>query len=218
MVLLAPMDNMISLALFLRQHRPLAGILIDSPSSPLILAASSYGVKLALLNAKLPRGQNPSLTRLIASKIDLILPATEADYTQLSLAGAKAERMPGWCCDLSSASLLGSGSWLLSQPDGKDLSLLAQGLGRTPSWMAAHTIKGEEALVAQVHLALLAAQGLQPGRGKLRTIVVPAEGRWDERWDMRDEFESRGLTVDTWTHPGGSCESLLPLPDPPMPY
>lgn len=213
--MLAPMNNAICLSLFLRQHRPLAGILVDSPSSSsLVLAASGHGVKLALLNAKLPAvHRSPSLPHLL-SKFDLVLPATESDHSQLSIAGADLERMPGWCPDLSSASILGSGSWLLSQPDTKDLTLLQQALGRAPSWIAAHLEAGEEAVVAQVHMALLAARGLHAGGGKLRTIVVPAEGRWDERWEIREVFESRGLTVDSWTYPGAICESLSTSPAP----
>ena len=210
--MLAPMDNAICLSLFLRTWQPLVGLMVDSPlSSPLVLAASRHKVKLALLNARIPGGLTPPLTHQVLSKFDLVLPASELDYAQLSLApggGGDTQRMPGWCGDLSSASILGSGSWILSLPHEKDLCLLHQGLGKTPTWLAAHAHQGEEAVLAQIHLSLLSSRGLLPGGSKLRTIVVPAEGRWDQRFEIRDEFESRGLTVDSWTHPGATCESI----------
>ena len=212
------MDNAICLSLFLRRWQPLTGIIIDSPFSPqLILAASSHGVKLALLNAKLPADlvrwhSSAANHSRVLSNFDFILPSSEHDYTQLQLFGADLEKMPGWCGDLTSASTLGSGSWLLSQPQGKDITLLTQQLGQTPTWIAAHTEPGEEAVVAQVHLALLSSssQGGAPGQKMLRTIVSPAGGGWDRRFEIRGEFEALGLTVDNWTHPGATCESHTP--------
>ena len=75
------------------------------------------------------------------------------------------------------------------------------GLGRRPTWIAAHTQPGEEHLVARVHLRLTAKL---PG---LRTIVVPAEGSRCAglRRALREEH---GLAVDMWAGAGGSCECV----------
>ncbi|KAG1655366.1 hypothetical protein FOA52_012093, partial [Chlamydomonas sp. UWO 241] len=216
-VQLVPLDNTLCIRLFLRAWRPQAGIVMNSPLYPSLVAmAAQHGVRLALLNASLSGDEvlrwhsyvtYRSLLSNLLAKFDLIVPLSDMDFGHFCLFGAEMRQMPGWCGDLKHASALGAGMWYLSKPAPEDVKALRQGLHGRPTWVASHTVPGEEALAARVHKRLA---GSVP---HVRSVMVPADPARSAAVAacLRDEH---ALTVDEWAGPGADYNGdVLLVPD-----
>ena len=97
-----PFDTPGAVRRFLRRHRPLAGVLMETETWPnLLLEAEAQGVPMVLANARLSEksaamGQRyAALLRPAVRSLDLVLAQTEADGWRLSRMGARLVRVCG---------------------------------------------------------------------------------------------------------------------------
>eukprot|EP00955_Chlamydomonas_euryale_P077630 362982-Chlamydomonas_euryale.AAC.19 len=132
---------------------------------------------------------------------------SDLDFGHFCLFGAEMRQMPGWCGDLKHASALGAGMWYLSKPAPGDVKALRRALHGRPTWVASHTVAGEEALVARVH------GRLRPQVPRVRSVVVPSDPR--RAAAVADTLATgHGLSVDVWSGPGATYDGdVLLVPD-----
>ncbi|KAL6757321.1 3-deoxy-D-manno-octulosonic-acid transferase-domain-containing protein [Haematococcus lacustris] len=207
---MVPLDNPVSATMFMRHWRPQVGILMESPFLPsLVAAARRYGVKLALLNARMStedllkwhtsRGRRRMLKQMVDS-FSLIIPQSDMDVGHFRIFGTSTRIMPGWCSDLQHAAALASGVWQLWTPKEERVGSLQQKLAGRPCWLAAHTEAGEEEVVAELHAALA------PHLPGLLTLVLPSG---QERCAaVLEVFRGQGLATARWSDKPRSYSSL----------
>ncbi|KAJ9507689.1 hypothetical protein QJQ45_019133, partial [Haematococcus lacustris] len=207
---MVPLDNPVSATMFMRHWRPQVGILMESPFLPsLVAAARRYGVKLALLNARMStedllkwhtsRGRRRMLKQMVDS-FSLIIPQSDMDVGHFRIFGTSTRIMPGWCSDLQHAAALASGVWQLWTPKEERVRSLQQKLAGRPCWLAAHTEAGEEEVVAELHAALA------PHLPGLLTLVLPSG---QERCAaVLEVFRGQGLATARWSDKPRSYSSL----------
>ena len=149
---------------FLDHWRPDAAAFLESELWPnIVLACHARSIRLMLLNARLsPRSfarwqRVPGLAGALLGGFDLIHARSESDAARLGSLGARRIKAPG---DLKIAA-----PPLPCDPG--ELARLQVLLADRPTWLAASTHQGEEALIFAVH-RVLAAQFPD-----LLTIVAP---------------------------------------------
>jgi len=185
---------------FLDHWRPDAAAFLESELWPnIVLACHARSIRLMLLNARLsPRSfarwqRVPGLAGALLGGFDLIHARSESDAARLGSLGARRIKAPG---DLKIAA-----PPLPCDPG--ELARLQVLLADRPTWLAASTHQGEEALIFAVH-RVLAAQFPD-----LLTIVAP---RHPERWArIRRQQQGSGLRIrwGNWACGTGWCRSHL---------
>jgi 3-deoxy-D-manno-octulosonic-acid transferase len=182
-----PYDTPGAVRRFLRRHRPLAGVLMETEVWPALLhAAQAQGVPMVLANARLSvrslaKGQRlPSLMRPAAASLTRVLAQSEADAERLRQAGA------------GPVEVLGNLKFDVSP----DPELLQRGrrwrdaLGR-PVVLAAVTREGEEQSLLQAWARL---RGPRP----LLVLVPRHPQRFDEVAAMVSAAGLFGLRRSSW--------------------
>ena len=149
---------------FLDHWRPDVAGFVESEVWPnLIAACRRRGIPMSLVNARLsPRSHArwrlaPGLARELFGAFNHVQAQSEADAERLRALGARGVTMPG--------NLKFAAPDLPADPD--ELARLNAVLGGRPTWLAASTHPGEEAIAAAVHASLA---GRHPG---LLTLIVP---------------------------------------------
>lgn len=174
-----PYDTPGAVRRFLRRHRPLAGVVMETEVWPNLLhEAHAAGVPLVLASARLSarsaaRGQRlAALLHPALACFDAVLAQTEADAARLRAAGARGLQVMGnlkFDLTPSPAQLAQGRAW-------RDR---LQALNR-PVVLAAVTREGEEAALLTAWRQRVAAQALQPGAARPLLVVVP---RHPQRFD-----------------------------------
>eukprot|EP00873_Tetraselmis_striata_P002563 jgi/Tetstr1/422827/TSEL_013618.t1 len=128
-----PLDMPWAVHRFLSYWRPAAAVFVESELWPnLIRQAHHFGVKMALLNARMSsesflKWHNWSAGRELIggalSHFSLIVPQSDLDVGRFRLLGAELWQMPGWCADLKYAAAMGSAKEAVA---GRTHSLLAK--------------------------------------------------------------------------------------------
>ena len=180
----APIDHPKWVMQFLDHWRPDLGLIVESEFWPnLLLGAEARRIPLVLLNARLSQKSYLAWVRAPASIARLL------SVFSLCLAQDRvtAERLHALNAPhvQSFGNLKFAGSPLPDQPELAEA--LTRTLGRRPRWLAASIHPGEDAFIADAHLAL---RERLPG---LVTIVVP---RHPERGSaIAETFTAKGLTT-----------------------
>ena len=159
-----PLDVPRWVARFLDGWRPDAAVFVESELWPNLLAATAArGIPMALVNARMSAraarrwARAPGFARRVLSAFTLVLAQSEADAARLRALGAAGATCPG--------NLKFAAPPLPADP--AELARLAGLLGDRPTWVAASTHPGEEALVLAAH------RRLAPAHPGLLTILVP---------------------------------------------
>lgn len=159
-----PFDHPAYCARFFEHWRPDLGVIVESELWPnLLMSAQSQAVPLVLVNARLSVGsfkgwrRARSTIRHLLDCFELVIAQDEGSADRLRLLGASETLMLG--------NLKYDGIPL--PVDETALEDLKAMIGERPSWIAASTHEGEEAIAARAHETLKSSV---PG---LLTIIVP---------------------------------------------
>jgi 3-deoxy-D-manno-octulosonic-acid transferase len=159
-----PLDVPRWVARFVDHWRPDAAAFLESELWPNMLAAARRrGVRLMLLNGRLSArsqaqwARAPGFARHVVGAFEQIWAQSDADAQRLRALGGRCISAPG-NLKFAAAPL---------PADAVELERLRRLLSSTPSWLAANTHPGEEAIAAAVHHRLLP---LHPG---LVTAIAP---------------------------------------------
>ncbi|KAF5831413.1 hypothetical protein DUNSADRAFT_13174 [Dunaliella salina] len=158
-------DGATSMGLFLNQHRPQIGLILDTPALPnFVLLASAFGVRLCLLDTLQGsfRAERywqawASMRKLLNSVLDpppSYLPLTEDARKNLNIAHGLTDPHSNACQP-----------W---RPTAEEALALKRGLGhQCPLWLAANILPGEEDIIGAAHLSLA------PHHPGLCTVLLP---------------------------------------------
>ncbi len=179
-----PLDVATYIGRFLDHWRPDLAIFVESEIWPATIAElARRKVAQVLVNARISArsarrwGRFGGIPRALFGRLTLALAQSPGDGERLVALGAREVTVTG--------NLKFDGAPLSA--DAAELARLEQAIGGRPTWLAASTHPGEEAIAAEVHLAL---RDRVPG---LLTIVAPRHpARGDE---LRAQLAARGLTV-----------------------
>jgi 3-deoxy-D-manno-octulosonic-acid transferase len=159
-----PLDVPRWVARFLDGWRPDAAVFVESELWPnLVAGTAARGIPMALVNARMSAraarrwARAPGFARRVLHPFGLVLAQTADDAARFRALGAAGATSPG---NLKFAAPP-------LPADAAALARLAALIGDRPSWVAASTHPGEEALVIAAHRRLAADH---PG---LLTIIVP---------------------------------------------
>jgi 3-deoxy-D-manno-octulosonic-acid transferase len=159
-----PLDVPRWVARFLDGWRPDAAIFVESELWPnLVAATAARGIPMALVNARMSAraagrwARVPGLARRVLSAFSIVLAQSEEDAARFRALGAPGAACPG--------NLKFAAAPLPADVDA--LARLAALVGDRPTWVAASTHPGEEAMVLDAH------QRLAPAHPGLLTIIVP---------------------------------------------
>ena len=190
-----PVDTPSAVRRFLDHWRPDAALWAESELWPnLVMESRKRAVPLALVNARMSERSFRRWRRLpgaagrLLGSFAVTLAQSEAHAARFTALGARRARVAG---DLKAAA-----APLRADPDA--LAPLLRARGRRPSWVAASTHAGEEALAARVHAALAERHA------DLLTVVVPRHAERGE--SVAAECRAAGLGV--------ARRSLARLPGP----
>ena len=208
----APFDNPASAAAFVARWRPQAAVFVEAPAArpALVEAAAARGVRLALLNARVPARAfarhyysppGRALLRRLVRRFDLIVPQSDVDVGRFRILGADLKQMPGWCSDLKYAAALGTGVWHARRPPPARVAELRRALGGRPVWAAAATHAGEELAAAR------AAAALKREWPRLLTVIAPRDASRAGAVAAELRAAGLGLAVAVWHGPDSSCGS-----------
>jgi 3-deoxy-D-manno-octulosonic-acid transferase len=180
-----PVDRPRYVKRFLDHWRPDLAVWVESELWPnLVLQTAALGRPMLLLNARmsarsLARWQRwPGLIRPVLEAFDLVLAQDPNQAGRLAELGARSADCIG--------NLKFSGAPLPVRE--ADLAALQSVLGDRPTWLAASTHEGEEAVAAEAHIRLRDA-----GRADLVTIIVPRHPT--RAAGVVQALRDRGLTV-----------------------
>ncbi|MDF1728632.1 MAG: 3-deoxy-D-manno-octulosonic acid transferase [Sulfitobacter sp.] len=194
----APLDAPGPLRRFLGHWRPDAAIFVESELWPQMLRRThATGAAMALVNARLSQktlaawARRPALARHLFEVFSLILTQNATMAEALKTLGAPTDRIAA-----------GINLKSLSAPLPVDEALLAEGraaLGERPTWVAASTHPGEEAVVLKAHARL------RERLPEARLILVPRHP--DRGREVAELIALQGLDVSRRSQgaaPGGT--------------
>ena len=179
-----PVDTPGAVGRFLDHWRPDAALWVESELWPNLLAAlDRRDIPRALVNGRMSAGSFARWRYLLGTVSDMIdgftvcLAQTEADAERFADLGARKARFVG---DLKAVADLPS-----AEP--QELDNLRASIGARPTWIAASTHAGDEALAYRIH------QRLAQDKNDILTIIVPRHPiRGDE---IAAELEKLGARV-----------------------
>eukprot|EP00798_Chlamydomonas_sp_ICE-L_P006582 gene6582-3234_t len=198
-VLLMPLDNPVSAALFMRKWRPQVGIFMEAPfDTNLVLIAAQYNVRLALLNAHIgPQDflqwhSNRSSRKLLSNVLQcfsLVVPQSDLDMAYLRMFGASMQQMPGWSSALSHVAALGSNLWNHEVP-AKGILDQRKCLKGRKAWLAVNIDAGEEDILIRLHKQLCS----QGQHANLLTVIAPKDSH--RCFELSKTIRRAGLSVE----------------------
>jgi 3-deoxy-D-manno-octulosonic-acid transferase len=156
---LVPIDSPKAVRNFLQCLQPVAGVFIESDVWPnLVHRAALQGVALALLDARISdssaqawRAYAPSIAQATFSKFSVVYAQSPKDACQLAKLGASVTKvMPS----------LKFASGITSDAENTLSVTLQEDIKKRPTWIAASTHSGDEAIVLAAHRIVASAIGI----------------------------------------------------------
>ena len=179
-----PLDVITHVAAFLDHWRPGVALFVESEIWPVTIAElKRRGISQVLINARLSERsfrrwhRIAGVARVLFGRLTLALAQGAGDAERLAAIGVPRVMVTG--------NLKFDGPPLIA--DQTERARLSAVIGRRPTWLAASTHPGEEAVAAEVHLAL---RDRLPG---LLTIIAPRHPTRGA--DLRADLAEQGLRV-----------------------
>ncbi|KAD5803113.1 hypothetical protein E3N88_14473 [Mikania micrantha] len=188
----APVDTPTAVNAFLQYWKPYALVLVENELWPnLVLSASTNGVMLALINARMSiksfNNWSRPVVRLLAalmlSKFSLILPLSNIQAIHFQLLQA-----PPFIINFSGDLKLGVEEWI----NIGNMEDLKGSITDRCVWMASSIHRGEEEVMLGVHKALMQKHP------NILTIVVPRHPRFGQ--EIASDLQKRGVNVAVRSH------------------